>query len=136
MSRILILESDKNVGEIFERAIAKGEIKDASIVYSVNDAVNVLKTGEVEVFRTNFINDGLPYGECRLYSVEAIREALAWGVKVEIGTVMTREEVVESFIDYDLESAFKDVIVVNKFREDYGLTIPGETESFSRNERL
>lgn len=136
MSRILILESDKDIREIFEDSLAEGKIKDATVISSVSEAIKALKEGGVEVFRTNYINDDLPLEECFLYSADAIREALTRGIKVEVGTVSTRIEVEGSFKNHDLGNFFKDVIVVPKWKDMGELSVPGESESPTKNERL
>lgn len=135
MSKILILESDQDVRELFEEAIAEGEIKNATVVSSVSEAIKELKGGDVEVFRTNYINDDLTLGECFLYSADAIHEALTKGIKVEVGTVNPRKEVEESFKRRGLGDFFKDVIVLPKWI-NYELTVPGESHSSSKNERV
>lgn len=136
MSKIVILESSADLRERYNEAIAEGKIRDAVVVSSVDEAINAVHEDGVKVFRTNFINDDLPNEECQLYSIVAIQEALNIGVKVEIGTVMTRYEVEESFIYQGLENIFKDITVVNKYRKDYEFTVPGKIESSLRNERF
>lgn len=136
MSKILVLESDKYLRAVFDKAVAEGKIKDATVISSVSEAIKALKEGGVEVFRTNYINDDLPLEKCFLYSADAIREALTRGIKVEVGTVSTRIEVRESFEDHALGNFFKDVIVVPKWKEVGELSVPGESESPTKNERL
>jgi len=136
MSKILILESSKNVRGLFAEAVARGRIKDATIVSSVDEAIDALKKGGVEVFRTNFINDDLSFATGRFYSRPAIEEALDSGIKVEIGTVTDQDEINGYLRKFGQANLVNLVTVVQKWGKDGRLSVPGESETPTKNERL